>query len=206
MRMMPSSEIKTRLRRVLTLAGYGNESRSEGNAIRDERLIKECCNRVKHLAGAVAECGVYRGEGAKVICEACPDRTVHLFDTFSGFPEESVSPIDTHQANGFGDTSINRVEQLLHGCKNKIIHVGHFSQSLQTVQDALVFVHIDCDLYLSTVEALAWSWGSLVPGGLVLCDDYGYPSCKGAKQAIDEFVCEYSPTVEKCGARRILVK
>ena len=28
----------------------------------------------------------------------------------------------------------------------------------------------------------------LVSGGVIICDDYGYTTCKGAKKAIDEFI------------------
>jgi O-methyltransferase len=30
----------------------------------------------------------------------------------------------------------------------------------------------------------------MIPGGVMVFDDYGFPSCKGAKKAVDEFFKE----------------
>ena len=52
--------------------------------------------------GEIAEVGVYKGGTARILARACPQKTVHLFDTFAGMPE--VRPeIDSHKPGDFGD-------------------------------------------------------------------------------------------------------
>ena len=49
-------------------------------------------------------------------------------------------------------------------------------------------VHVDLDLYEPTRAALAYAYDRMSPGGLVLCDGYGFATCPGARQAVDEFM------------------
>ena len=45
------------------------------------------------ISGDIAELGVYKGDFAELINLAFPERRLHLFDTFSGFPE--MTPLKT---------------------------------------------------------------------------------------------------------------
>ncbi|HCT91620.1 MAG TPA: hypothetical protein DF613_09630, partial [Lachnospiraceae bacterium] len=47
--------------------------------------------RTANLPGAVAELGVYRGDFAIEINRLFPDRTLYLFDTFTGFSPEDMA-------------------------------------------------------------------------------------------------------------------
>jgi O-methyltransferase len=49
------------------------------------------------------------------------------------------------------------------------------------------FVHLDVDLYQPTLDSLDFFYERVVPGGILLCDDYGSSACPGAKRACDEF-------------------
>ena len=49
------------------------------------------------------------------------------------------------------------------------------------------FVHIDVDIYEPTRDSLEFFYDRMVPGGIIVCDDYGFITCPGAKQAFDEF-------------------
>jgi hypothetical protein len=49
-------------------------------------------------------------------------------------------------------------------------------------------VHIDVDLYQPTLDSIRFFYPRLAPGGIILCDDYGYSSCPGAKGAFDEYM------------------
>jgi hypothetical protein len=53
------------------------------------------------------------------------------------------------------------------------------------------FVHVDVDLYRPTKDSLEFFYGRLVPGGVIICDDYGFDTCPGARKAVDEFVAEH---------------
>jgi O-methyltransferase len=48
------------------------------------------------------------------------------------------------------------------------------------------FCHIDVDVYQSAIDILEWVWPRLVPGGVVVYDDYGFPYCDGITRHVDE--------------------
>ena len=48
------------------------------------------------------------------------------------------------------------------------------------------FVHIDLDLYEPTSGAIEYYFSRMVPGGIIICDDYGSLFWPGAKKALDE--------------------
>jgi len=151
----------------------------------DPDQIRRACARVKGLPiGDAAEVGVYRGEGAKCIAEALPGVTVHLFDTFCGMPA-LIQHGDWHKVGDFKDTSVPRVVEALNGYPI-VVHQGLFPETAVAVP--LRFVHVDCDLYRSTMDAMVWAWNNLVPGGIILCDDYNCASCPNAKRAINEWM------------------
>jgi hypothetical protein len=53
------------------------------------------------------------------------------------------------------------------------------------------FVHIDVDLYQPTRDSLEFFYPRMSPGGMIVCDDYGYVNCPGAKQACDELAADW---------------
>lgn len=163
------------------------------------KLVAECCGKVRQLAGDAAEVGVYRGATAAVICKSLPTAIVHLFDTFCGMPD-ICQPVDDVAFGDYAATSEEIVRDFLKlkGCLNYELHTGIFPAT--AVDVPLVFVHVDCDLYASTKAAMEWAWRNLVGGGIILDDDYGAKMCRGAKQAVDEFLAatpearkEYKP-------------
>jgi len=161
-----------------------------------DRLIRQCCREVAGIEGDAVEIGVHRGETAKLICQLLPDSTVYLFDTFYGMPREMITVgVDYHREKDFGDTSLKDVADYLKPEANATIVPGTFPQSAE-VSPRIRFAHIDVDLYLSTIAALKWCWPLLVPGGVILNDDYGCGSCRGAKKAVDEFVEDYGASCE----------
>ncbi len=64
--------------------------------------------------------------------------------------------------------------------------VGWFSETLpQAPIEQLALLRVDCDLYQSTLDVLDNLYAKVVPGGVVIVDDYGsYEACR---QATDEF-------------------
>ncbi|HXX56061.1 MAG TPA: TylF/MycF/NovP-related O-methyltransferase, partial [Methanoregula sp.] len=50
------------------------------------------------------------------------------------------------------------------------------------------FVHIDVDLYQPIRDSLEFFYPRMIPGGIIVLDDYGYLGFPGAKKATDEFI------------------
>jgi hypothetical protein len=150
------------------------------------------------LEGACAEVGVFRGGSARMICAAKGRRPLHLFDTFSGMPETNPL-VDTHHRRGdFAATSAEGVRRYLEAFENVHLHPGFFPDSAQgTLPDdqRFCFVHLDVDIYESTLAALQFFYPRLVPGGAIISHDYRSLSTPGVRKAFDEFFAHDSSRV-----------
>jgi len=49
------------------------------------------------------------------------------------------------------------------------------------------FCHIDVDVYRSAKDVCEWLWPRLVPGGLVVFDDYGMRGTEGVQRFVNEW-------------------
>jgi len=143
------------------------------------------------LAGEVWELGVYRGGSAlflKRLMEksAPPHPALRLFDSFEGL-SAPVDGVDTHKAGEFNDTSLDEVRALV-GTDDFIDYrAGWVPDTFSGLGDkAIRFAHIDLDLYQPILDAANFVYERLVPGGVIVFDDYGFNSCPGARRAIDE--------------------
>ncbi len=140
--------------------------------------------------GDFAECGVYKGGTARILAELAQSRTLHLFDTFSGMPETDPAK-DIHKKGEFADTTLESVRQYLSDFANVTFYAGFIPETLSPVQHrTFSFVHIDLDIYSAIRSACEFFYPRLESGGVFLFDDYGYPSCPGARTAVDEFLSD----------------
>jgi O-methyltransferase len=162
----------------------------------------------RRCSGDVAECGVYKGGTAKLLAELAPDRPLHLFDTFCGMPETDPGR-DLHQAGDFADTTLESVRAYLSGHANVNCVAGMIPESLYGVRDRkFSFVHVDLDIYSSIKVACEFFYPRLEGGGVLLFDDYGYPSCPGGRAAVDEFFADKPETkivlvTGQCSVRKL---
>jgi predicted O-methyltransferase YrrM len=150
------------------------------NVIR--RLARSCAN----VPGDVAEVGVYRGGSAVVISKALPNKKVHLFDTFTGQPEDDEHPTGPHQKGDFADTNVSDVESFLTGCPVKF-HVGRFPDTAPNDDQRYSFVHLDADTLQATVAGLTYFLPRLNKGGVMVFDDWEWERCPGVKEALAKF-------------------
>jgi O-methyltransferase len=151
------------------------------------------------------EAGVYRGGTARllqlVIKSQNDKRHLHLFDTFGGMPLTDRLR-DLHTKEDFSDTSLESVSAFVGREAQIVYHRGFIPDTfagLETLRFA--FSHIDVDIYRSVLDCCHFIYPRTLPGGIMLFDDYGLPSCPGARQAIDEFFAAEaeSPLVLRTG-------
>jgi len=164
------------------------------------QLIK----RVAHLEGDVAECGVFRGRTllrlAMYVNSVNKRKTVHGFDSFQGFPPRSVTEGDlgpnrtmTKVRNRFkrAGSARDRIERVASHLNLELeVHAGYFEDTVPQVVARgrrFCFIHLDCDIYESYRTCLASLYDALVPGGIMLFDEYACPVWPGATRAVDEF-------------------
>jgi len=158
-------------------------------------LLDQLASAVFGFAGSTAECGSYKGLSSFIICRRTqPGGTHHIFDSFEGLSRPD--PADG-TAWSEGDMAIGEDEVLdnLIGFDVRA-HKGWIPERFSDVDDEkFVLVHIDVDLYQPTYESLKFFYDRVVRGGLIVCDDYGFRSCPGARRAVDEFLIDKSEVV-----------
>jgi O-methyltransferase len=157
-----------------------------------------------HVPGDTAECGVWQGAGSYLICKAtqsgAQQRTHFLFDSFQG-----VSAPDSIDGFGYwrkGDLSCS-VDQIKRPDAKISIHPGWIPERFNDVADRrFSFVHIDVDLHQPTADSMSFFYPRMNPGGLLVCDDYGFMTCPGAKKAVDDFMADKPETIvqNSCGS------
>jgi len=149
-------------------------------------FLYSLANAQRKLFGAMAELGVFQGCSARILCEAKEDRALHLFDTFAGLPQPGE--IETgYLKRGQFAASLPAVQRLLQGYTNVSFHDGLFPNSA-TGLDGVRFslVHLDADLYSSTLAGLEFFYPRMVPGGIILAHDYS--TLPGVTLAFEEFL------------------
>jgi O-methyltransferase len=164
-----------------------------------ERLctIWQAARNVASLDGAAAEIGSYRGGSAYFIAESFRqllgrEVPMEVIDTFEGHPPEKLSEQDAdmhRDTSRFADTSYERVVEYLSPFELVTVHKGEFSRVAPGLPDQLYrLVHVDVDLYEPALDCLGYFAPRLVPGGVIVLDDYGSPSCPGIQRAAEEFL------------------
>lgn len=148
------------------------------------------------LEGDFVECGVNTGILSLAICHYLDfnslDKRFFLFDTYSGIPEDQP---------GYGESAenIRQKNQYYFDCydlarKNFApwpkVHLvrGKVPDTLGTVNiDKVCYLSLDMNVAEPELAALGHFWPRLVPGAIVLIDDYGWQTCEQQKAAIDGF-------------------
>jgi O-methyltransferase len=185
----------------------------EGDYIRASSL-ELIANEIhdKNIAGAVAELGVYRGDFAKIINKAFPNKTLYLFDTFEGFDKRDIqTELENEFSTGEQDFSQTSIEMVLGKMQNKqncIVRKGFFPETTEGIDDNFSFVSIDVDLYEPMYKGLHYFYERLSNGGYIMLHDYNNKEYKGVKVALRKFSEEkkvpYFPVCDPCGSAIIM--
>ena len=165
--------------------------------------------------GALLEVGVWKGGTGGLIAKSAQlngiVEPVYLCDTFKGVVKTSAK--DTFYKGGeHADSSVETVEGLLLndlGLDNVRIIQGIFPEETSRFVDCerFRFCHIDVDVYQSAKDALSWVWPRLSQGGIVVYDDYGFHSCAGVTQQVNEQMHEEDRVVfHNLNGHAVLIK
>lgn len=122
------------------------------------------------LPGDFAQFGVFEGFTARLIAMQMNDtRPFHLFDSFEGLPEAWAGQWDKGAFDLKGKPPALDFD-------NMVIHKGWFSDTVapwvETLTQPLAFLHLDADLYSSTIDVLFAANKVIVPGTILLFDEY----------------------------------
>jgi O-methyltransferase len=143
--------------------------------------------------GDMIEIGVWRGGTGALIAKKRQllgmSGMVYLCDTFRGVVK--AGPKDATYAGGeHADTTRGTVTRLCDSLNLDRIGIleGIFpEQSGHAVSERRFrFCHVDVDAYQSAKDIVNWVWPRLVPGGIIVYDDYGFYTCAGITRFVNE--------------------
>lgn len=179
--------------------------------------LHECVVRADRLElpGILVEAGCAMGGSAIVMASArrSIERDLRIFDVFAQIPppaegdgedaHERFAKISSGEAIGPQGTKYYGYESDLKlrveaefdrfgippaTCGVELIE-GLFEETL-ILSDPVDVAHIDCDWYDSVRVCLERIWPRLVPGGVIVIDDY--EAWSGCKKAVDDFFASLS--------------
>jgi len=167
--------------------------------------LYSCLNATKDLQGDVAEVGVYKGGTAKLISEVKGTKNLYLCDTFEGLPETKDKD-QFVQKGWLHDTSVESVKEYLKDYQNIHFLKGIFPHTSEPITDKeFSFVHLDTNLYQSTLDSLEFFWPRMVTGGRIVSHDYNTTSMPGVKKAFLEFFTDQKEKLIEIADSQIMV-
>jgi len=138
--------------------------------------------------GLVLEFGVEKGASLRHLA-SLTKRIVHGFDSFEGLPGDWSG---TKEAKG----AFNLRGRLPQVPPNAQLHVGWFDATLPAFlaadPDPCALIHVDCDIYVSTVAIFSALRSRIGPGTVIVFDEYfNYPGWRQHEyKAFQEFIAE----------------
>jgi O-methyltransferase len=170
------------------------------------------------IPGDLAECGVWRGGSCMLMALALlrqrdTTRRIFMLDTFEGHPRpdaekdidiwgnRAVDEWQRREASGqgreWGFASIAETQANLTSTgypRDRLMFVeGMVERTVPDVRtERLALLRLDTDWYHSARAALHHLYPKLVPGGVLIIDDYGH--YKGQREAVDAYFREIGCT------------
>ena len=132
------------------------------------------------LPGDFVECGVFRGFYSAVMTDyldfADQDKTLYLYDTFSGLSEDfatarelNLAP-EYYEQEGLHESVVERFANFPNARVIKGVVPTVFDEYLPA---QISLLHLDLNSGVAETAALARLFGRIVEGGYILLDDFG---------------------------------
>lgn len=123
-----------------------------------------------------------------------PDRTLYLFDTFTGFDGRDIDENEEklsykfRRKNSLDDTNVELALSNIAYRANTVVRKGYFPDTAQGLEkEKFAFVSLDTDLYKPILSGLEFFWPRLSPGGTIFVDDLRHSELLGVRKAVIEF-------------------
>lgn len=153
-------------------------------------------SHAKKLDGDFVDCGVNNGIFSRAVINYIDfnktGKTYFLLDTFSGLDERYSSEIEM-------DQQLNKMYKDQYGLYERVVETfskfntkiikGAVPDTLAQVDSPkIAYLSVDMNCVQPEIDALEFFWDKMVPGGIIILDDYGYGNMTNAqRQAHDKF-------------------
>jgi O-methyltransferase len=162
------------------------------------------------VPGDIVECGVWRGGSMHAVARTLDiagdrERDLYLYDTFEGMTEPTAHDVrfdgqsassqlatqDRHESKVWAYASLEDVqagfETVPYPSERVHFIKGPVEETVPgELPEQIAILRLDTDWYESTAHELTHMYDRLVPGGVLMLDDYGW--WQGSKLATEEFL------------------
>ncbi|WP_215357904.1 TylF/MycF family methyltransferase [Polynucleobacter sp. UB-Raua-W9] len=175
---------------------------------------------ILNIPGDVIELGVFKATSLirfatfRACLESEFSRKITGFDTFGVFPRENIGQqedidfIDDFEAEAGEGLSLEEVKEIFtkKSFQNIFLESGNVFETLPAYlkrfpATRIAILHLDMDVKEPTSFALDLLFDRVVPGGLIVFDDYN--TVAGETEAVDEFLASKGLRIEKVGLNYI---
>lgn len=174
---------------------------------------------VKNLPGDIVECGVFKGSGlftwAKLIELFCPFEIKKVVG-FDFFDQNFISELAEKDKESMEQvfTRCNATQEQISDItiKTNLLKIGIPSHKFELIKGdisqtsfeyikanpgfRISLLYMDLDIEKPTLDALENFWNVIVPGGIIVFDEYGYGAWTESN-AVDIFTEKYKLTLIK---------
>lgn len=144
------------------------------------------------LEGDFVECACYKGTTARIICDAVdfgnyPDRHYYLYDLFDHDPSLPHHAMPEHSKELY-----SWVKERFSNFSNVTVTQGKIPEVLAEVAPKkIAFMHLDLNNADAEIGALEVLFERMVPGAVLILDDYGWLGYRAQKIAEDPWFAKY---------------
>jgi hypothetical protein len=149
----------------------------------------------KELEGDFVDCGVCGGMYSRTVMHYTNfqslDKKYFLLDTFTGLDPEYSSDHEMVKNEKFGYREVTDLYEHVQNAFrdfNVDIIKGSVPDTLtQVTADKICYLSVDMNSVIPEIAALDFFWDKLVPGAVIVLDDYGFANNRDQKVAHDEW-------------------
>ena len=168
----------------------------KSNGPNAQREVNRLAYALSSRDGLWLEFGVWKGKTIHEMATANPNGTIYGFDSFEGLPEKWRDSSHKRFVHLKGHFSLGGGLPTIKSPNVRLIK-GWFSESLPPFleafpKDTVSFLHVDCDIYSSSIFVLRTLQNQLRNGTIILFDDLiNYPEYQSHELlALWEFIQE----------------
>ncbi len=217
------------VRAIREVAGYTQTTPERIVALRDAVSYVARAG----IPGDIVECGVWRGGSMMVVAHELlrqqdTSRRLWLYDTYTGMTPPTADDVTITGTSGAAwfDSELAKPEKDATGVTGVALEtvqanvastgyptdrqtyvVGPVEETLltQELPEQIALLRLDTDFHESTRAEMEVLYPRLVPGGILILDDYGY--WQGARKAVDDYFADKAVLLVRLdNSARLVVK
>ena len=117
-----------------------------------------------------------------------------LYDAWEGMRSDLLTSTEGKSVGSYAYLDIDNTKNNLTLCGNEnfIFNKGYIPESFSQCAnpEKLAWMHIDLNSSIPTIASLDFFWDRLLPGGLVLLDDFAWPGYEDTRTEVEKW-CAY---------------